>query len=112
MENKKEEISDKYLNVEETYTLPSELKKGRLKHFSFYVWIIIFIIINVIAASGIETRKFKFNGFKDWGGSISLLVLEVIFLFIYGARSQITHLEVFLDKISTISPLKNKKQPF
>lgn len=108
MSNKKEEISDKYLNVEEIYIASAELEKDKCKYFGFYFWIIVFIVINVIAASGIEIKEFKFNGFKDWGGSISLLVLEIMFLFIYGARSQITHLEVFLDKISTLSPLKKK----
>lgn len=110
MESDKKEVSEKYLlKAEETYARSTEFKKGRLKHGSFYLLILFFICINFLSSSSFEIRSFKFNGFKDWGGSITLLVLEVIFLFIYGARCQITHLEIFLDKICSFSPINKNK---
>lgn len=79
-----------------------EKRKTKWVYVKFYVWVFIFLIFNYFScACSFEIGPFKFNGFKDWGGSIALVVPELIFLFIFGARSKINHLEAILDKIAS-----------
>lgn len=99
-------ISSKYIEAEEKLAEHLEkegIKKSRLKHAVFYFCIALSIILNYLSsACSFEIGCLKFNGFKDWSGSFSLLVLELVFLFIFGARSEITHLNILLDKLSSI----------
>jgi hypothetical protein len=98
----KQEISNYYLEKIEKLNEENDKKRTQTSHFRFYCWIFSAIFVNGIAASSWEIGWFKYGGFKDWGASISLLVPEVIFFVIYGARSGIDHLERFLDKIVSI----------
>lgn len=71
----------------------------RWKYFWFYILILVIVIFNSLMAScEFEIGCFKFRGFKDWGGAILVLIPEVIFILIYGARRGIDHLSSLLDK--------------
>lgn len=103
-----QELSPKYLadiikqieEIEANIKEEEGKKKTRPAHIKFYCWIIGFVIFNgILTGCSFEVGIFKFTGIKEWGGSLSLLLPELIFLFIYGARSNIKHLELFFDKL-------------
>lgn len=108
MENNPEKsISDKYLDYQESefqkYLQKKENKETRWQYAAFYGFIFVFIVLSYLTSScSFEIGGLKFSGFKDWSGQISTLVLELVFLFIFGARCNITHLNTLLDKVSSI----------
>ena len=76
------------------------ISKDKLKYFCFYILVCIFIIINFIMATcEFNIGCIHFKGLKDWGGAISVLVPEMIFILIFGARTGIDHLGYLLDKV-------------
>ena len=102
---KDNEISSKYLEQAEKNAINKEeiADKDKWAYFRLYLYIIVFIILNYCASScSFEIGAFKFHGLRDWSSSLSLLALEIIFLFIYGARANIPHLSIILDRLASI----------
>lgn len=96
------DISNYYLEGIEKLNEENDKERTKTGYFKFYCWIFLAIIFNWFAASSWEIGRFKHAGFKDCGASISLLVPEIIFFVIYGARSRIDHLSHLLDKIVSV----------
>ena len=52
-------------------------------YFRLYFYIVVFIVLNYCASScSFEIGTIKFHGLRDWSGSLSLLTLEIIFLWL------------------------------
>ena len=110
------EVSDKYNPTPEDGT---ESKKGKeekfineqkeikrkdnTKHQLFYFFIFLFIIINYLSCScEFQIFQIKFKGLSDWKGLLCLLIPQLIFILVWGARNNIDHLGGVLDRIIRI----------
>lgn len=106
------EISDKYTFTPEEAEEFNQWKKNKVKqkirkdgwkHGLFYGFLVIFYVLNYVACScEFQICGIKFKGVPDWKCVLCLLILQLIFLLVWGARNGIDHLQNILEKIASI----------
>ncbi len=94
-----QELSPEYIERINKLEIEKSISAEKWKYFWFYVLILVIIVFkSLITTCEFTIGCIHFRGFKDWGGSISVLIPEVIFILIYGAQRGIDHLSSLLDK--------------